>query len=170
MAKDSRMFIVDYRVTKDDFKATVESFKKMLVDKEPIEVSAWLTIFKVFTVNLDDRKVTYQAQLRVTGLAAGSPGLKHSPAIYWGSDTVSSDFKQLEGLALPGMNEPLTLDPAGQHESQIGSVVSLVGYRMGVVNNPNYPGRKVGRSLALLLAGAGALIAAQALFARHGHR
>lgn len=158
MLHNPRRCIVDYRVTEADFNKAVAYYGKLL-NREPDVEKMLLVIFKVFTANIDSLKTTYQTELRVTGVKAGSPALKYSPAIYWGSDEVEDDFAELEhaGQLSGSILEPVQPDPSEMYTSpRLGAVVDEHGYRTGVTINPDYPGKREWISLLLLLGGAGA--------------
>ncbi|WBO83955.1 hypothetical protein [Hymenobacter yonginensis] len=161
MLHNPRRCIVDYRVPEADFDKAVAHYGKLLDREKPDVEKPLLAVFKVFTANIDPLETTYQAELRVTGVKAGSPALQHSPAVYWGSDEVDGDFAQLEHAGeLPGTTkEPVQPDPSGMYTTpRLGSLVDVQGYRMGVAINPDYPGRKEWITLLLLLSGAGKLL------------
>lgn len=170
MLHNPRRCIVDYRVTETDFEKAVAHYGKLLDRGKPDVEKKNLAVFKVFTANIDPLATTYQTELRVTGVAAGSPALQHSPAIYWGSDEVSIDFAQLEQLGqLPGtVKEPLSPDLSELYGGQLGSVVDAHGYRMGVSINPDFPGKREWINLALMLGGAATWLAVSGLFPGSG--
>ncbi|AII52126.1 hypothetical protein N008_09065 [Hymenobacter sp. APR13] len=144
-----------------DFDKAVAHYGKLLDREKPDVEKPLLAVFKVFTANIDPLDTTYQAELRVTGVKAGSPALQYSPAIYWGSEEVDGDFAQLEHAGeLPGTTkEPVQPDPSGMYtNSRLGSLVDQQGYRVGVVTNPDYPGKKEWITLLLALGSAGKLL------------
>ncbi len=151
---NSRKCIVVYRIESTAFDAAVKFYGELLgiaPRYRPNQANATHVVFPIFRVNANAG--AYKCQLRLKRMTPGSQENK-LPVIYWGTreQDIKVDYDKLlyNHAPSPDADELLGPDPVDDgslllNNEGMGSVLDTFGNRTGVVINPPWPNKRVGK-------------------------